>query len=232
MKSVVVLTGAGVSAESGIATFRDKGGLWEGHDINKVATLKGYRENPSLVHKFYNARRSVLFSEEVKPNAAHIALALLEREWKGKFLLVTQNIDNLHERAGSKNVIHMHGELLKLRCEASGLIHPWSYSSGSLISLCPCCKKASRLRPHVVWFGEAPLEMPKIESALRSATHFVSIGTSGRVYPAAGFVRSIKESAESYELNVEDSWVSSEFKSQRTGKASETVPILVNELIS
>lgn len=165
---IVVLTGAGISAESGIRTFRATDGLWENHPVDEVATPEGFARNPKLVQRFYNERRKQLFSDQIAPNAAHFALAELEKKLGDNLLIVTQNVDNLHERAGSKNVIHMHGELLKVRCVKSGKIYDWQRDIGEH-DKCPCCTPAQILRPHIVWFGEMPLEMEKFRP------HFLSV---------------------------------------------------------
>ena len=185
--NLVVLTGAGISAESGIATFRDGNGLWENHRVEDVATPQGYGRNPALVHRFYNARRAQL--PQVQPNAGHAALAALERAWgqRGHFLLVTQNVDDLHERAGSLNLLHMHGELKQLRCTECEAVTRWEADSHP-DTPCPACTLGSRnLRPDIVWFGEIPYHMERIMEALDQADIFCAIGTSGVVYPAAGF---------------------------------------------
>ena len=176
---IVILTGAGISAESGLATFRDQGGLWEGFDINDVATPEGFHRNPQLVYDFYNMRRRE--AAAARPNKAHLALAALENSWDGDFLLVTQNVDDLHEKAGSKKVLHMHGRLDSALCYECGSHQHWE---GDLDedSYCTCCSRAS-LRPDIVWFGEMPYDMDRIEDALAGAALFVSIGTSGTVYP-------------------------------------------------
>ncbi|WP_036816699.1 Sir2 family NAD+-dependent deacetylase, partial [Photobacterium sanctipauli] len=186
-RNIVVLTGAGISAESGIGTFRDQDGLWEKHRIEDVATPEGYHRDPALVQNFYNQRRKQLESGTVEPNAAHKALARLEQELEGNVTIVTQNIDNLHEAAGSKNIIHMHGELLKAQCSQTGQTVEWS-GDIALDDHCHCCQMPSPMRPNVVWFGEMPIGMDRIHDALLEADLFISIGTSGAVYPAAGFV--------------------------------------------
>ncbi len=228
---VVVLTGAGISAESGIRTFRAADGLWEEHRVEDVATPEGFERNPELVQNFYNERRRQLARPEIAPNAAHLALAKLEQTLGDRFLLVTQNIDNLHERAGSHNVIHMHGELLKVRCERSGqvLAREGDVEPGER---CHCCQFPARLRPHVVWFGEMPLQMDEIYQALACADLFIAIGTSGHVYPAAGFVHEAKlQGAHTVELNLEPSQVGSEFEEKHYGLASEVVPMYVGKLL-
>jgi len=225
--SIVVLTGAGISAESGVRTFRASDGLWEEHRIEDVATPEAFRRNPDLVQRFYNERRRQL--KQVEPNAAHRALAALEQAWPGGMLLVTQNVDDLHDRAGSKNLIHMHGELGKVRCLGCGLVVAWSEDvlPGSR---CPSCGQP-RLRPHIVWFGEMPFELERIGRALSACGLFVAIGTSGHVYPAAGFVDQVQGSARTLELNLEPSQISSAFEAQRQGRATELVPTLVEDLL-
>ncbi|CCJ92221.1 Sir2 family NAD+-dependent deacetylase [Cronobacter turicensis] len=228
---VVVLTGAGISAESGIRTFRAADGLWEEHRVEDVATPEGFARNPQLVQEFYNARRRQLQQPEIKPNAAHLALARLEEAFGDRFLLVTQNIDNLHERAGNKNVVHMHGELLKVRCSQSGQVLEWT---GDVTpgDKCHCCQFPAPLRPHVVWFGEMPLGMDRIYEALARADVFIAIGTSGHVYPAAGFVHEAKlQGAHTVELNLEPSQVGSEFEEKHYGLASQVVPEYVEKLL-
>lgn len=200
--SIVILTGAGISAESGLATFRGPGGLWEGHRVEDVCTPEALARDPALVHRFYDARRAKL--AEVEPNAAHRALARLERHWRGKVLLVTQNVDDLHERAGCADVLHMHGELASALCAVCGGRREWR---GSLPpgSICPDCE-APTLRPDIVFFGEMPYQMERIEDALRDCDLFLSIGTSGAVYPAAGFVRTARHvGARTLELNLDPS---------------------------
>ena len=228
---VLVLTGAGISAESGIRTFRAADGLWEEHRVEDVATPDGFARNPELVQSFYNARRHQLQQPEIKPNAAHQALARLEAELGDRFMLVTQNIDNLHERAGSQNVIHMHGELLKVRCTQSGQVIDWK-GEVTADDKCHCCQFPAPLRPHVVWFGEMPLDMDHIYMALQMADIFIAIGTSGHVYPAAGFVHEAKlHGAHTVELNLEPSQVGSEFEEKHYGLASEVVPEYINRLL-
>ena len=225
-------TGACNSAESGIRTFRAADGLWEEHKVEDVATPEGFARDPENVQAFYNARRRQLQQPEIKPNAAHDALAELESALGDHFLLVTQNIDNLHERAGNRNVIHMHGELLKVRCASSGQILHWN-DDVRPDDRCHCCQFPSVLRPHVVWFGEMPLQMDEIYAALNEADYFVAIGTSGHVYPAAGFVHEAKlNGAHTVELNLEPSQVGSEFEEKDYGLASEVVPKFVHNLLA
>ncbi|WP_456370327.1 Sir2 family NAD+-dependent deacetylase [Thermodesulfatator atlanticus] len=228
-KNIVILTGAGISAESGIQTFRDKGGLWEKYRLEDVATPQAFRKNPAFVLDFYNKRKKDLL--KVEPNAAHFALARLEKEYPGKVLLVTQNVDDLHERAGSKNLIHMHGELLKVRCEHCGAIFR---EEGDIFVDNPCasCGKSGGLRPHVVWFGETPLFLEKIYSALNECDLFVAIGTSGTVYPAAGFVVvARKAGAYCVELNLEPSAMADYFHEHHYGPATKIVPTFVEKLL-
>ncbi len=228
-KHIVILTGAGISAESGIPTFRDKGGLWERYRLEDVATPEAFARNPELVHAFYNQRRKELL--KVQPNAAHYALARLEKEYPGEVLLVTQNVDDLHERAGSQNLIHMHGELLKVRCEFCGHVYR---EEGEVFvhTPCPKCGEKGGLRPHVVWFGERPLFLDEIEKALKRCDLFVAIGTSGTVYPAAGFVQVARLSgAYCVELNLEPSAIAHLFHTHYYGKASQVVPQFVEELL-
>lgn len=227
---VVILTGAGISAESGIQTFRASDGLWENHRIDDVATPEGFWRNPELVQRFYNERRRKLFDPDIQPNAAHFALAKLEEKLAENLLLITQNVDNLHERAGSRNLIHMHGELLKVRCTHSGKIYDWQKDVTEK-DQCECCTTPRKLRPHIVWFGEMPLEMERIYAMLNDCDFFIAIGTSGNVYPAAGFVQEVPVEAETIELNLEPSKVRSHFKQAKYGKASEIVPEFVDELL-
>ncbi len=226
--NLVVLTGAGISAESGVPTFRASDGLWEGHRVEDVATPEGFAANPALVQQFYNQRRAYL--SKVQPNAAHLALARLAARWTGDFLLVTQNVDDLHDRAharippaGDFELVHMHGELLKARCTRSGTVCDWSGDlephHGSPFHA------GGRLRPHIVWFGEMPLEMERIGQALSRCDLFVSIGTSGNVYPAAGFVAEARAAgARTVEINLEPSLGARLFDEGYYGPASQMVP--------
>jgi len=231
---IFVLTGAGVSAESGLGTFRDKKGegIWQKFDPMKLATPEAFARDPESVLAFYDARRRNLIN--AKPNAAHFALARLERALAsrgGRLTLVTQNIDDLHERAGSKEVIHMHGELLKARCQRCGAVRFWP-DDIKPSHVCPHCGSAGSLRPHVVWFGEMPLSMDEIDQALRLADLFVAIGTSGAVYPAAGFVAEARAyGVPTFEINLEAADNAYCFDEARYGPASETVPAWVEELV-
>lgn len=227
---IVVLSGAGISKESGINTFRDSGGLWEQERIEDVATPGGFRRNPEKVYDFYNRRRRELAA--TKPNAAHIALARLEAELEEPLLVVTQNVDNLHERAGTKALIHMHGELLKARCQRCEAVMEWLDDLGAG-SACRVCGHKECLRPHIVWFEEVPLQMDEIERGLADCSTFVAIGTSGDVYPAAGFVRQARGAgARTVELNLEPSRVAGNFQEGRYGPATEVVPAWVEEMLS
>ncbi len=234
-KSVVVLTGAGISAESGLNTFRDQNGLWEGHSVDDVATPEGFQENPEMVYRFYNERRKQLLSDQVKPNAAHKALAHFEAEMLHEpdcqFTLITQNVDNLHEQAGSQNVIHMHGELLKARCLNTGRVHEIT-TDFDAETPCPCCHLAHSLRPHIVWFGEIPMHMDKIDTAIAECDLFIAIGTSGHVYPAAGFVTQANDHlAHTVELNIEPSQQRNAFKEHHYGLATKSVPAYLQHLL-
>ena len=228
--NIVILTGAGISAESGLATFRGPDGLWEGHRVEDVATPEAFRRDPALVHKFYDARRARL--GEVEPNAAHSALARLDSAWPGDLLLVTQNVDDLHERAGSKRLLHMHGALTSAWCRACGERFPWAGAMGERVA-CPLCAIRGRVRPDIVWFGEMPYDMERIEAALQGCDLFVSIGTSGAVYPAAGFVQTARYcGAHCLEINLEPSQGSVFFHESRIGRAGTKVPQWVDELLA
>ena len=232
IRNIVILTGAGVSAESGIDTFRGGGGLWEQHRVEDVATPEAFARDPELVLRFYDMRRAAIQTKE--PNPAHTALGRLDREWPGELLIVTQNVDDLHERGGANRVLHMHGTHLNVWCTACDARSRWT---GPLIAKegarppCPGCGEAA-LRPDVVWFGEMPYEIERIYAALRRADLFVSIGTSGAVYPAAGFVRDARElGARTLELNLERSQGSAWFDETRLGPASDLVPAWVEEML-
>jgi NAD-dependent deacetylase len=232
-RSVVVLTGAGISAESGLPTFRGSDGLWLGWRLEDVATPEAFARQPDVVQRFYDLRRRQLLAPEIGPNPAHRALAELEQRWPGPVLIVTQNIDDLHERAGSENLIHMHGELLKARCTVCAVVSPWRDDLAGA-HRCPACACADLLRPHVVWFGEMPLELNPISEALAACDLFLAIGTSGQVYPAAGFVEEVRRNgrAHTVQLNLEPSAVDSLFAERHRGPASEVVPRYINDLLA
>jgi NAD-dependent deacetylase len=228
IRNIVILTGAGISAESGLRTFRAEDGLWEDHPVDQVATPEGFRRDPDLVQRFYDERREGIMAAQ--PNPAHEALARLDAEWNGKLLIVTQNIDDLHERAGAARVLHMHGEGLSAWCTGCDARHRWT---GTLRDNppCPACGQAA-LRPDIVWFGEMPYRMDEIFAALAQVDLFVSVGTSGAVYPAAGFVQAAKEhGARTLELNLERSQGSHWFDETRLGPASALVPEWVGEVL-
>ncbi|HEX2552594.1 MAG TPA: NAD-dependent deacylase [Microvirga sp.] len=231
--NIFVLTGAGVSAESGLGTFRDKGGLWAKFDPMTLATPQAFARDPARVHAFYNARRANLLA--ARPNAAHAALARLEAGLAargGRLFLCTQNIDDLHEQAGSRQVHHMHGELLKARCLGCDAVVPWREDMG-VETACPACGRAGGMRPHVVWFGEMPLGMELIEDALAGADLFVSIGTSGSVYPAAGFVSDARAAGiRTCEINLEPSDNARQFDETHYGPAGEVVPRWADGLLA
>jgi NAD-dependent deacetylase len=228
MAGIFLLTGAGISAESGLSTFRDAGGEWAKVDVREVATPEGFARDPARVHAFYNARRKA--ARAVRPNAAHEALARLEAARPGEVLIVTQNVDDLHERAGSRAVIHMHGRLSGALCAACGA--RWEAPEDMRpADPCPTCgRKATR--PDVVWFGEIPYEMERIGAALSACRVFAAIGTSGQVWPAAGFVEQARaQGAHCVELNLERSDVSARFHDTRLGRATEIVPLWAGELL-
>jgi NAD-dependent deacetylase len=228
LSRIVILTGAGVSAESGLGTFRDKGGLWTRFDLSEVATPEGFARNPRLVHDFYNARRANAL--DASPNAAHEALARLARDYRGGVTLVTQNIDDLHERGGAADVIHMHGEITRALCAACG--HRWDAPRVmDPTDPCPACA-APRTRPDIVWFGEMPYHMDRIVEAVEAADLFVAIGTSGEVYPAAGFVDIAADAgAETLEINLEPTPMPGRFDRVLTGPATRAVPYWVASLL-
>ena len=227
---IVILTGAGISAESGLGTFRDKDGLWTKVRLEDVATPEGFARDPDFVHDFYNARRAGMAS--ASPNAAHLALARLEAEHPGEVLVVTQNVDDLHEKAGSRNLIHMHGEMGKARCARCAHVVPWATDLSTDLA-CGACGHDGGMRPHVVWFGEMPFDMERIGMALAACDVFVSIGTSGNVYPAAGFVADVRRRgrARTVELNLEPSEGFSLFEERIYGPATEIVPAWVEGLL-
>ncbi|APG62374.1 NAD-dependent protein deacylase [Sphingorhabdus lutea] len=233
--NIVILTGAGISAESGIDTFRSEGGLWEQHRIEDVATPEAFQRNPDLVYKFYDVRREAI--QKAQPNAAHISLGKLCREWHGDLTIITQNVDDLHERGGAVSqgnayLIHMHGEHLSAWCMACGERHFWRENLAHRPP-CPTCHKPNMLRPDIVWFGEMPYQLGEIDAALRRADLFVSIGTSGAVYPAGGYVRRAKaDGIATLELNLEPSKGSHYFDEARYGPATQIVPKWVEEILS
>ena len=227
---IVILTGAGLSAESGLGTFRDKDGLWSKYDLMEVATPEGFARNPEKVHAFYNLRRNM--HANVVPNAAHRALAHLEQSYSGEVWIVTQNIDELHESAGSHCLIHMHGELYKALCAHCGDRRPWRDELSTDL-VCPSCKAIGGMRPDVVWFGEMPYQMDGIVERLAACDLFISIGTSGTVYPAADFVMDARQAgAHTVELNLEPSEGVSMFAEAHHGKATEIVPTFVDRLLN
>lgn len=226
---IVVLTGAGLSAESGVPTFRDKTGIWANYDVREVATPEGFARNPERVHEFYNMRRRA--HAGIEPNAAHHALARLEREHEGEVWTVTQNVDALHEQAGSRNLIHMHGEIFRALCADCGASLPWDRDMTDATA-CPSCGTTGHMRPDVVWFGEMPYHMPRIGALLENADLFLSVGTSGNVYPAAGFVAEARaHGAHTVELNLEPSQGRSFFAEAIHGPATKIVPAYVGRLL-
>ncbi len=231
--AVVVLTGAGISRESGLYTFRDEGGVWSQVNLEDVATPGGFARDPEGVNRFYNERRQQLLDSEVQPNDAHRALARLEREWEAEVCVITQNIDNLHERAGSNNVLHMHGELARVRCDSCGKGRAWTENVAEG-AVCEACGQTGHLRPDVVWFGEIPFRMEEIEAALDDCSMFLSIGTSGSVWPAAGFVSQVnrRPNVRTVEFNPVPSETANLFGEVYRGPATTTVPAFVEELFS
>jgi len=226
---IVILTGAGISAESGLGTFRDEGGLWSQHRIEDVATPEGFARDPGLVQRFYNARRAQ--AAEARPNAAHAALARLQADWPGEVVIVTQNVDDLHEKGGARDVLHMHGTLAGALCSACG--HRWP-APGEMAAgePCPACNGPTA-RPDIVWFGEMPYFMDAIFDHLMTADLFAAIGTSGQVYPAAGFVQEAGAAgAHTVELNLEPSATVSRFDETLFGPATRTVPQWVERLLA
>lgn len=229
---IVVLTGAGISAESGVRTFRDNGGLWEEHRVEDVATPDAWAFDPEMVWRFYQARRRQLL--EVQPNGAHLALALLEKNMK-QFTLITQNVDDLHERGGSSDVIHMHGELRTLRCETSQRSEVRMQASDLTddVSLCSCCANPVRMRPDIVWFGEIPMHMEAILNAVETCEVFIVVGSSGHVYPAAGLVDQANNAgARTILVNIEAPVNASAFDEILLGPAGELLPQLVERLLN
>lgn len=229
---IVVLTGAGISAESGIPTFRDADGLWEGHRLEEVATPAAFEEHPELVHKFYNARRRHLLQKEVLPNVAHLALAEYEESHEDEFLLITQNVDHLHFVAGSKNVLPMHGQLMEARCTETGKVIPWHRDLSIHTQDPDVPTRIGRLRPNVVWFGEMPHGLEKIQQAAQNADVFLAIGTSAVVYPAAGIVQATPATCQRVEINLESTPQSDLFTETIRGNASTEVPKFLTRLRS
>jgi NAD-dependent deacetylase len=229
-RNIVILTGAGISAESGVPTFRGPDGLWEGQRVEDVATPEAFARDPANVQRFYDLRRAALAT--VAPNPAHTALGRLDATWDGELLIVTQNVDDLHERGGARRLVHMHGELLRARCLACGETSP---APPTMIDapVCPACGTSGGLRPDIVWFGEMPYHMEQIEAALAACDTFVSIGTSGNVYPAAGFVEQARRAgAYTLEINLEPSLGASQFDEVRHGRAGKLVPAWVNHILA
>jgi NAD-dependent deacetylase len=229
---IVILTGAGISKESGLETFRDAGGIWSKVRLEDVATPEAFARDPVRCHAFYNMRRARHRNPDVQPNAAHHALVRLEKAWPGGVMVVTQNVDTLHDRAGSNNLIHMHGTYNQARCNFCGHVIP-NEGDLSVDDVCQGCGKTSGMRPNVVWFGEMPMEMERIYAALSDCGLFLSIGTSGNVYPAAGFVAVARKHARAHtaELNLEPSAGASLFEEAHYGPATETVPAYVDGLL-
>ncbi|MBV7434252.1 NAD-dependent protein deacylase [Cardiobacteriaceae bacterium TAE3-ERU3] len=231
VKNIVVLTGAGISAESGLATFRSSDGLWENHRVEDVATPEGYMRDPQLVHNFYNARRRQLFDPSVQPNAAHLALTKLQNASHVSLTLITQNVDNLHERAGA-TTLHMHGELLKMYCSSCDSVFDWREDCSPDVA-CPKCGALRALRPDIVWFGEIPYFLDQASEALQHADIFAAIGTSGVVYPAAGFAQLAKEAgALCVEINLAPSGSAARFDQGYYGKAGVQVPRWVEAVLA
>ena len=229
---IVILTGAGISKESGLETFRDAGGIWSRVRLEDVATPEAFARDPERCHAFYNMRRARHRASDVQPNAAHRALVRLESEWPGEVIVVTQNVDSLHDRAGSKNLIHMHGIYSQARCQRCDHVVDWP-GDLSVTDLCPGCSQPGGLRPNVVWFGEMPMAMARITAALTDCDLFISIGTSGNVYPAAGFIAAVRKStsAHTVELNLEPSMGATHFAESHYGPATEIVPAYVEGLL-
>jgi len=229
---IVILTGAGISQESGLETFRSMDGIWSKVRIENVATPEAFKRDPERVLAFYNMRRAKHLVESIHPNAAHLALVRLEKEWPGKITLVTQNVDTLHDRAGSKNLIHMHGRISEARCNHCSHAADWPRDM-TVQDVCPSCKRNGGIRPNVTWFGEMPMEMERINAALRDCDLFISIGTSGNVYPAAGFVAAVQRTgAHTVELNLEPSQGAPLFAEAHYGAATHIVPHYVDAVLA
>jgi NAD-dependent deacetylase len=230
---IVVLTGAGISKESGIDTFRDADGLWSRVNLEDVATIEAWHRDKKKVLDFYNETRGLFRAANIKPNAAHAALARLEAKYPGEVMIVTQNIDPLHEMAGSKNVIHMHGRDGEVRCMSCGTVFP-SDVDLSPESVCPNCRTVGELRPNIVWFGEDPMHLDKIYAALERCGLFMAVGTSGQVYPAAGFVLHVRRRARArtVELNLEPTENQTLFQERIYGPATRIVPPYVERILA
>ena len=230
--SIVILTGAGISKESGLETFRDAGGIWSQVRLEDVATPEAFARDPVRVHAFYNMRRARHRTMDIKPNAAHHAVVKLQQAWPGGVTVVTQNVDTLHDEAGTKDLIHMHGTYAQARCNFCDAVVP-RLGDLSVTDICASCGKDKGMRPNVVWFGEVPLHMERITAALRDCALFISIGTSGSVYPAAGFVTMVKRSADAHtvELNLEPSQGATLFAEAHYGPATQIVPAYVESLL-
>lgn len=227
---ILILTGAGMSAESGLGTFRDENGIWSQYNFEEVATPEGFATDPKRCLDFYNYRRDI--HKNAEANAAHKALARLEAEYPGEVVIVTQNIDSLHELAGSHRVIHMHGQINKAKCNDCGAVYALSHGNIEVSSPCPSCKVVGSQRPNVVWFGEMPYHLEEIQREIDSCFLFISIGTSGSVYPAAGFVNMARKAgAHTVELNLEPSDGAVQFHEAHQGKATEIVPRYVDKLM-
>lgn len=230
--SIVILTGSGISAESGIPTFRDTNGLWKKYRFEELASPQAFAQNPDLVHEFYNMRRAKLTESNIEPNPAHHAITKLQENWQGSLTIITQNVDDLHERAKTKDVLHMHGELRKIHCNHCGHIIEWDQDL-SIHETCSQCRKQGGLRPHIVWFGEMPFYMDRIAQALENCDLFISIGTSGSVYPAAGFVHEVLHlGGKTIELNLEPSANAADFHKGFYGRAGVIVPECIETLLA
>ncbi len=227
---ILILTGAGLSAESGLGTFREENGIWSKFNFEEVATPEGYAADPKRCLDFYNMRRDL--HQEATPNTAHKALARLEAEYPGEVVIVTQNIDSLHEAAGSHRIIHMHGQIDRVKCNDCGTTYDYPYGTIEVNSICPSCNVQGQQRPDVVWFGEMPYDLDEIQKEIDSCFLFISIGTSGSVYPAAGFVNMARKAgAHTVELNLEPSDGAVQFHEAHQGKATEIVPRYVDKLM-
>jgi NAD-dependent deacetylase len=229
-KKIFIHSGAGLSQESGLKTFRDQNGLWENHPVEKVATPEAFEKDPDLVYRFYNLRRSQLY-DEVRPNKAHSSIANFQKKYSGDLFICTQNVDNLLETAGCQKVHHMHGELSKMRCLETNQVFdaPKVFDAQTT---CQCCGEPNNLRPHIVWFGEMPFYLGEIQEFLEDLELFISIGTSNQVYPAASFIQYAKQNgAHCIEVNNEKTQLSPLFNESHIGKASELLPKILEEIL-